>query len=130
MDPEEVWTMVLAVVNSTDITRYIDKDTFQVNSEDVYESWQNANFVEKRIFVRKRVSGKFEIRCGKGLTLANFISNWNQAVTNGVVTMGVFVQNDNSFQAIEAFYSFEGQEHVELDNGAFYDRLVVNIEEC
>ena len=122
--------MILATVNSTDITRYIDKDTYQVNSEDVYESWQNANFVEKRVFVRKRVEGKFEIRCGKGLTLASFISNWEAAVSNDVVTMGVFVQNTNSFEAIEAFYSFEGQEHVELDNGAFYDRLIVKIKEC
>lgn len=122
--------MQLAVVNGNDITRYIDKDTFKVNSSDVYESWQNANFVEKRIFVRKRVEGEFEIRCGKGLTLANFISNWNSAVTNEIVTIGVWVQNDNSFQAIQAFYSFEGQEHVELDNGAFYDRLVIKIKEC
>ena len=122
--------MVLAVVNSTDITRYIDKDTFKVNSEDVYESWQNANFVEKRIVVRQRVEGQFEIRCGKGLTLAAFISNWEAAVVNKVVTMGVFVQNTNSFEAIQAFYSFEGQQHVELDNGAYYDRLVVKIREC
>ena len=122
--------MQLAVVNSTDITKYITKDTFQVNSEDVYESWQNANFVEKRIFVRKRVEGQFEIRCGKGLTLAAFLSNWESAVTNGVVTMGVFVQNTNTFKAIEAFYSFEGQEHVELDNGAYYDRLIIKIKEC
>ena len=122
--------MTLATVNGNDITRYIDKDTFQINSEDVYESWQNANFVEKRIFVRKRVEGQFEIRCGKGLTLAAFISNWEAAVSNGVVTMGVFVQNDNSFEAIQAFYSFEGQEHVELDNGAYYDRLIVKIREC
>ena len=122
--------MQLAVVNGNDITKYIDKDTFQVNSSDVYESWQNANFVEKRIFVRKRVEGQFEIRCGKGLTLANFISNWNSAVVNGVVTMGVWVQNDNRLAAIQAFYSFEGQEHVELDNGAFYDRLVIKIKEC
>lgn len=122
--------MRLAVVNGNDITRYIDRDTYQVNSEAVYESWQNANFVEKRIQIRKRVKGSFEIRCGKGLTLANFISNWEAATSNGVVTIGVWVQNDNDFEAIEAFYSLEGQEHVELDNGAFYDRLTVNIQEC
>jgi len=44
--------------------------------------------------------------------------------------MGLWVQNTNSFEAIQAFYSFEGQEHVELDNGAVYDRLIVKIKEC
>jgi len=122
--------MGLVTVNNTDITRYINKDTYKVNSNDVYESWLNANFVEKRIFTRKRVEGQFEIRCGKGLTLAAFLSNWEAAVSNGVVTMGLWVQNTNSFEAIQAFYSFEGQEHVELDNGAVYDRLIVKIKEC
>jgi len=122
--------MTLAVVNSTDITRYIDKDTYQMNSEAVYESWQNANFVEKRIQIRSRVSGSFEIRCGKGLTLASFLSNWAAAVADGVVTIGVWVQNENAFKAIEAFYSISGEEHVELDNGAYYDRLTIEIKEC
>lgn len=122
--------MAYVVVNQTDVTRYIDKDTYKMNSEDVYQSWQNANFVEKRIPVRTKVSGEFDIRCGKGLTLANFLSNWEAAVVNKVVTIGVFVQNRNDFELIEAFYSITGKEHVELDNGAVYDLLTVKIEEC
>lgn len=122
--------MVLAVVNSTDITRYIDKDTYSVNHVDEYESWQNANFVNKRIVVRTRVSGSFTIRCGNGLSFATFLSNWNAAVDDHVVTLGVFVQSQNTFKAIEAYYSFEGEKHVELSNGAIYDEVTINIEEC
>lgn len=121
---------MLAMVNSVDITRYIDRDTYSVNSKDIYESWQNANYVEIRIPIRKRVSGEFHIRCGKGLDFAGFLNNWNQAVSDGVVTIGVFVQNDNEFEAIEAYYSFKGTKHVELDNGAIYDEITVSIEEC
>lgn len=122
--------MQLATVNNVDITRYIEKDTYKMNSNDVYESWQNGNFVEKRIQIRTRVEGSFTIHCGKGLTLANFLLNWDSAVQDNVVTMGVFVQNTNSFEAIEAFYEFEGQKHVELDNGAFYDEMTIKIKEC
>lgn len=122
--------MTLATVNSVDITKYIDKDTYAVNAEDMYESWRNANFVEQRIYIRSRVSGSFTIKCGKGLTYSDFLTNWNAAVEDRVVTLGVFVQNKNTMEAIEAYYSFEGQRHVELDNGAYYDEVTVNIEEC
>ena len=122
--------MTLVMVNSIDITNYIDKDTYEVNAEDMYESWQNANFVEQRIYIRSRVSGTFTIKCGKGLTYANFLSNWNEAVEDNVVTLGVWVQNKNATEAIEAYYTFEGKRHVELDNGAFYDEVTVHIEEC
>lgn len=121
---------MLVSVNSVDITNYIDKDTYSVNSKKVYESWQNANFVEIRVPIRKRVEGKFKIRCGKGLSYSDFLTNWESAVENDVVTLGVFVQNDNEFEAIEAFYSFTGEKHVELDSGAIYDEITVEIEEC
>lgn len=122
--------MQLAIVNNTDITRYIDKDSYQMNSNDVYVSWENGNFVEKRIPIRTRVEGSFTIRCGKGLTLESFLTNWNNAVRNKVITINLFVQNINGNETIEAFYSFEGERHVELDNGAFYDELTVKIREC
>lgn len=121
--------MTLAIVNSEDITNFIDKDTYSINAEDMYESWQNANFVEQRIYIRSRVSGSFTIKCGKGLTFSDFLSNWNAAVEDRVVTLGVFVQNKNAFEAIEAYYTFEGEQHVELDNGAYYDEITVQIEE-
>lgn len=122
--------MQLAVVDGIDITRFIDKETYKVNSSDVYESWQNGNFIEKRIQIRTRVEGSFTIRCGKGFTLERFLEYWNAAVEDKIVTIGLFVQNHNDFEAIQAFYTFEGQQHVELDNGGFYDELNISIQEC
>lgn len=121
--------MTLAVVNGVDITKWIDKDTYQVNATDVFESWENANFVQTRIFIRDRVAGKFEIRCGSRSSYADFLANWNAAAVNGVVTMGIYVQNKNQMKAINAYYTFTGEEHYELDNGAKLDRISVEIEE-
>lgn len=122
--------MTLALVNGVDITNFIDKDTYSVNAEDMYESWQNANFVEQRIYIRSRVSGSFTIRCGKGLTYSDFLANWEAAVEDRVVTIGLWVQNKNETEAIEAYYTFEGKKHVQHDNGAYYDEVTVHIEEC
>lgn len=121
--------MTLCTVNGVDVTRYIDKDSYQVNSEDVYESWQNGYFKEIRIPIRKRVKGSFTIRCGNGLSFATFLSNWNAVTTNSLATIGVFVQNESDFQAIETYYQMTGVKHVEHSNGAIYDEVTVKIEE-
>lgn len=121
--------MILVTINSKDVTRYIDKDTYQVNSEDVYESWQNGYFREIRIPVRKRVKGSFTIRCGNGLTYAAFLADLNAVTSDSLATMGVFVMNDNAFKAINTYYKLSGVKHVELSNGGFYDEVTVEIEE-
>jgi len=123
--------MTLATVNGTDITKYITKDSYKVNSEPVYESWQNANFVTQHIFVRSRIKGQFEVRCGNGLSLSTFIGLFDPTTHPIKTTMGLFVQNENRLaSSVNVFYSIEGQEHVELQNGIYYDRLIVKIEEC
>lgn len=123
--------MNLVTVNDIDITPYINKKSYKVNSKMEYESWQDGNFVEHRIQVRKRITGSFEIAVYgyQDMDLQAFLDNWNEAVNNGAVTMGLFVQNDNQFKAIEAYYSMSGVTHHELLNGDYYDRLTVSISE-
>lgn len=121
--------MIYATLNGTDITRFIDKETYQVNSEQLYEEWQNANFVSVRIPIRKRISGKFNIRCGNRSQYSDFLTLLNAATVNGVTTIGVYVQNDNQFEAINAYVTLNGSEFYEADNGFHYNLVEVNVLE-
>lgn len=123
--------MQLCTVNGVDLTPFIDKETYSVNSEPMYESWQDGNFVEHRIYARTKIKGTFEVNLFgfKSMTYATFLTNWNAAVTNNVVTIGLRVGNDNSFQAISAYYTFSSVEHKELLDGTIYDKVTVTIEE-
>ena len=121
--------MVYATLNGTDITNYIDKDTYAVNSEQIYEEWQNANFVSVRIPIRKRVSGTFNIRCGNRSQYSEFLALLAGATVSGVTTMGLFVQNDNTFEAINGYVNLTGSEFHEGDNGNRYFEVIVDVME-
>lgn len=123
--------VTLLVVNDKDMTPYINGDSYKVNSKDQYESWQDGNFVEHRVIVRKRIEGSFELFLYgyNGMTYQTFLQNWTAAENNGVVTMGVWVQDLNMFKAIQAYYDFTGTKHKELINGNMLDRITVSIKE-
>ena len=122
---------MLAIIDNVDISPYINTKTYSVNSEKIYTSFENANYVETRIPIRKKVIGSFELALyGKnGMDYATFLNNLNSAVDNDVLTIGLFVQNDNQFEAIEAYYKLTGIRHVELINGNYLDRVTIEIEE-
>ena len=121
--------MIYATLNGTDITKWIDKESFKVNAEQLYEEWQNANFVSVRIPIRKRVSGKFNIRCGNRSQYSDFLTLLSAATVNGVTTMGVYVQNENQFEAISAYITLNGSEFYEADSGTHYNLVEVDIME-
>lgn len=121
--------MIYATLNGTDITKYIDKETYKVNSDQIYEEWQNANFITVRIPIRKRVSGKFNIRCGNRSQYSDFLTLLSAATVNGVTTIGVYVQNDNTFEAINAYITLSVSEFYEGDNGMKYNLVEVDIME-
>ena len=122
----------LAVVNSTDITDYIIKDTYEVNSEPVYTSWEDANYVEHRVYVRDKVRGSFEV-ITFGTTprtaLVAFLDILKAATSNNVLTIGLYVENEGTFQAINCFYTVESTQHSATDDGRYVDRAKISIEE-
>lgn len=120
------------VVNNTDITNYIVEGSYKMDSSDTYESWKDGNMREHRIIVSQKISGKFQVVCSNrsnSITLANFLTLWNGAVNNGVVTLGVYVLNTNSFEAIEAYYEIENVKHDRAGDGSFIDVLEITITE-
>lgn len=122
----------LAVVNSTDITDYIIKDTYEVNSEPVYTSWEDANFVEHRVYVRDKVRGSFEV-ITFGTTprtaLVAFLDILKAATSNNVLTIGLYVENEGTFQALNCFYTVESTQHAVTKDGRYVDRAKISIEE-
>lgn len=122
----------LAVVNSTDITNYIIKDTYEINSEPVYTSWEDANYVEHRVYVRDKVRGSFEV-ITFGTTprtaLVAFLNILKAATSNNVLTIGLYVENEGTFQALNCFYTVESTQHAVTEDGRYVDRAKISIEE-
>ncbi len=120
------------VVNNMDLTPYIVSGSYDVYSEDTYESWNDGNMVEHRIVVTDKVMGSFEIGCSDkrdGITLSDFLTNWNAATDNKVVTIGLYIPNKDKFEAFNCYYSIRPKEHILTGNGDFIDVLTIEIKE-
>lgn len=120
------------VVNNTDITNYIVEGSYKMDSNDVYESWKDGNMREHRVIVAQKISGEFQVVCSNrsnSITLQNFLAIWNGAVDNGVVTLGAYVLDTNSFELLEAYYDIENVKHERSGDGSFIDVLKITITE-
>lgn len=120
------------VVNYTDITPYIVDGSYDVNYSDASESWQDGNMVEHRIIVSEKVSGSFQVVCSNRsgfITLEDFLALWNGAVNLGVVTLGCWVLNKGTFEAIECYFEIKNADHILSADGDFIDVLKITIKE-
>lgn len=121
----------LVIINNTDISKYIINDTYKMDSEPVYEAWKDGNFREHRIYARRQVKGSFDvIFFGEDDTpYTNFLSLLSSATVNNVLTLGAYVVNDGTFQAMEAYCELSGVQHAETTDGRRVNKMTVTIEE-
>lgn len=118
------------VINDADYSDYIVASSYDVNSEDVYESWKDANFTEHRVTVAEKVKGKFKILCDPfRFTVGAFLSAWNAAVTNNVITLELYVINKNILKEVNCYYNIKSAQHIKSIGGKLYDVLEVEISE-
>lgn len=118
------------MIGTTDITGLIVDGTYNMDAEDKYESWQDANYVEHRIIVASKVEGSFNVVLkSDGTSLADFVDIIEAAETNGVITALVDVTNKGSAKAISAYYKLENKTHDITASGKVVDVVTVNLKE-
>lgn len=117
------------VVNDTDLTPYVVDGSYNIKSSDTYESWQDGNKKEHRIIITSKINGSFQIACGGDLTLSEFLEVWNSAVNNGILRIGLYVTNTNTFEAIECYFEIDPEDHILTAGGKWIDVLSIKIME-
>lgn len=114
------------------LTKYIVDETYEINAEDTYESWNDGNMVEHRVVTSQKIKGSFDICCTDQtgeLSLSDFLSYWNSAVDNKVATLGLYVPALNEFVALECYYTIKSKKHIKKGDGTFIDILTITIKE-
>lgn len=122
---------ILAIIGGTDITKYIIKDSYDINSEPVYQSWQDGNFREHRIYTRDRIEGDFEVIFfdEDNGAYEDFLELLAGSTSNHLTTMGLFVLNDSSFEALQAYVRITAKQHAETSDGRMVNKMTLKIEE-
>lgn len=122
---------VLAVVASTDISKYIIKNTYDVNSSPIFESWTDGNFHEHRVYSRDRVTGSFDVIFfdDDNGAYQDFLTLLNSATHNRLLTIGLFVVNQSRFDAFNVYYTITAAQHAETTDGRMVNKMTINLEE-
>lgn len=119
-------------VSNTNLTPYIVDGSYDIQTENKYESWNDANMVEHRVIIATKVFGSFQIVCSNranSITLADFLTLWEDAVDNGVVMIGLYVPSRDSFEALNCYYEIKSSDHILSADGNFIDVLTIEIKE-
>lgn len=123
---------ILATLNGTDITKYIIKDTYDVNTEPVFESWQDGNFKEHRVYIRDRVKGSFDVIFfdDDNGAYQDFLDLLASVTVNRVTTIGLYVLNTSRTELFQVYYTIKAAQHAETTDGRMVNKMTINLEEC
>lgn len=122
---------ILATVGGTDITKYIIKDTYKVNSEPVYQSWTDGNFHEHRIQIRERVEGSFDVIFfdDDNGAYQDFLALLEANTINTLLTCGLYVENKAAFEAFNVYYTIKAVQHARTIDDIMVNKMTISIEE-
>lgn len=120
------------IIGGVDYTPYIVDGSYAIDSEDVYESWNDGNMVEHRIVVTNKVTGSVQILCSEEGTWPRvnvLLADIAAATDNYVLTCGVYVPSRGAFEAINCYYSLKNAKHIKSIGGKFTDIFTLEIKE-
>ena len=118
------------IIGTSDITDYIVDGSYSMDSNAVFESWKDGNYVEHRIIVASKVKGSFNVACSnETLSLSDLYDLFDNAANNGVITATVYVTNTGATEAISAYYALKNADHIIRADGTYIDIVTVEIPE-
>ena len=98
-------------INSTDLTAAVDIQSYAVNREDVYESWDDGNWTTHRQIARTRYQGTFQI----GYASATDFAAWMTLLTTaksagGYYPVTAYINNLGTTATFDAFLDVVNEE--------------------
>lgn len=122
--------MSLVIINGTDISEHILADSYNVNEENRYEQWEDANGVLHRILLRSRVKGSFSMKFKTETAYNTFVELLNTSKrVDGSIMCSVYVNNMAGFKAGDYFYTLTATMRRSIDTGKKYSKVQFKIEE-
>lgn len=98
-------------IGNTDLTQYVDVQTYAVNKEDVYEEWTDGNWTTHREIVRQRRSGEFSVGFSKATDFAAWTALLaSSKASGGYYTVTAYINNTGSSDTFSAFLDVSNPE--------------------
>lgn len=122
--------MTLFKIMGKDYTNKIIQGSFDVNSEDVYSTWTDANNIKHREIYRQRISGSFDMYFSDEESYNEFIADVTAAKTQaGYCYVGIMTNNENVFhEMVELFVDFSPKRQQRVLGKGYFPDVNVKVE--
>ncbi len=120
------------IINGVDYTPDIVDESYKIDVNDKYESWEDGNMVEHRVIVAQKVTGSVQILCselGNWPEVSDFLADLNAATNNGVLTALFYVPARGAAEVIDCYYEIANVSHIKDLSGYFTDIFELKITE-
>jgi len=118
-------------IKALDLTTYEDIQNHDVNQTEVYQSWTDGNWKERRVLIRKRIEGSVTLGFSNEESLTDFLYILkNNKQSDGTYNIGVFVNNMHATVTINAFLTISGAGKWDTVNDKQWQTLTVEIMEA
>ena len=97
---------MLIKIAGLDISKNIMTDSYDVNESNIYNSWEDGNWITHRDIVRTKISGKFILKYNTEHEYMAFVEHVKANSNNGILPMTVYVNNINAEKDIMAFFEY------------------------
>lgn len=121
--------MALLTVNSHDYTKYIISESYEVNVQDVYNSWTDGNGIKHRGVYRTRIEGKLTMRFLDRSAYNTFLTDLAAVKTSGYYPITVYVNNTLATANINAFLEIEPAMEANYTTYPLMSKFTVKLEE-
>ena len=121
---------MLVRIGTTDITKHIIAESYDVNEEDVYNEWTDANKVKHRDAIRQKIVGTFTLKFNTDKEYAYFVNLIKTSRTAArLLPMTVYVVNADENREVKMIYSFKPKVARSLTGGKTYQSFDFEVEQ-
>lgn len=123
--------MAILNINGVDYSGNVMVGSYSVNYQDVYSTWTDANGIDHRQIIRKKVSGSFDMMFRNKTSYDSFISHMEASKTaGGWIPCYLYVTNLNQQRSCKLYMSYEPCLDRQYNNSRNYvPAFTVTIEE-
>lgn len=117
------------LINTTDISKYVQESSYKVNQEETYVEWEDAIYQSHRRLARTKVKGSFDLVFVTEDELASFLTLVNDNRAANALIMTVYVMNLGQTVTKRFFYKIKGTKTAQINDRYVYKRYTMELEE-
>lgn len=117
----------LFMINTNDLSKYVDPEEYEVNRFDVYEEWTDGNLIDHRVITRTRITGRIYLKLKDAdfTTVKGLLASERNA--NGYYPISIYCSNTGTLESINAFLDYEAEDKWDVTAPLHFHGLTIEI---